>query len=501
MHPDPSASLWSDKTTPSLRGLDGRICPLCRRLFVKAANPAEIERCPDDMAALVEVRVFSESGEDPLLGLTVAGRFTVLSRLGAGSMGTVYRARQEGTARDVALKILRGERAYDASAKARFEREARANSLLASPYTVTVYDFGVAEDGSLFLAMELLEGESLGHRLRREGRLPVQEAVRFLREALMSLAEAHTKGIIHRDIKPDNLFLAKVPLTSVAPAGEICKVLDFGIAKLVRDEGGVDSLQTQAGTVFGTPRYMSPEQAQGKPLDARSDLYSLGIILYQMLCGRPPFEDEDAVLVMAQHIKAAPPSMSEIAPDAVIPPAIERVVTRTLSKDPSQRPASAEQFAELLDEALAVSAVDGSGVRRTMSSQSFAAGRSKTGLYVALGAGVFVLSSLVGWLLFGRDAAPREVVLAAPAASAALPDKNAAPAPTTSAAEVVLDLDIAGLPDADDDKVIKKHSGQKPLVEKPRGVTTKAAPAAETAAPAETTKPSKYGRFDLRQRR
>ncbi len=263
----------------------------------------------------MDVRAFTDAGDDGLLGLTVSGRFTVLSKLGAGSMGTVYRARQEGTHRDVALKILRGERAYDASAKARFEREARANSLLTSPYTVTVFDFGVAEDGSPFIAMELLEGESLGHRLRRENNLHPQEAVRFAREALMSLAEAHTKGIIHRDIKPDNLFLARIASQDQNSTVELCKVLDFGIAKLVREDGGIDSLQTQAGTVFGTPRYMSPEQAQGKTLDARSDLYSLAIILYQMLVGRPPFEDEDAVLVMARSHQVGPPLPGNLPPD------------------------------------------------------------------------------------------------------------------------------------------------------------------------------------------
>src|SRR5262249_18444174 len=151
----------------------------------------------------------------------------------------------------------------------------------ASPHTVTVFDFGeipdpsgdeLGADASLYLAMELLEGESLGHRLKRRGRLLVEEAARVARHALLSLAQAHEKGIIHRDLKPDNLFLVR----TIAPEpGEICKVLDFGIAKVKSEPSNVDALETQAGTVFGTPRYMSPEQAQGKPLDARSDLYTL----------------------------------------------------------------------------------------------------------------------------------------------------------------------------------------------------------------------------------
>jgi eukaryotic-like serine/threonine-protein kinase len=487
--PDPSASMWSDKTTPSLRGVEGVICTICRRLFpTPPPGATELARCPDDRAALVDVRAFTESGEDALLGLTVAGRFTVLARLGAGSMGTVYRARQEGTGRDVALKILRGERAYDASSKARFEREARANSVLASPYTVTVFDFGVAEDGSLFLAMEMLEGESLGHRLRREKRMSPREAVRFSREALLSLAEAHRKGIIHRDIKPDNLFLARAPADDGSNVSEICKVLDFGIAKVVRDEGGVDALQTQAGTVFGTPRFMSPEQAQGKPLDARSDLYSLGIILYQMLTGRPPFEDEDAVIVMAQHIKSPPPPMAEVAPDANVPPALEQVVLCALSKDPAHRPASAEQFVQMLEQALATIAVEGSGVRRTVLSP-LEMGRRRAGVFAATGAGVLVISGLVGWLVWGREPVQPTYAAEAPAASTVAAAAPSAPAVSAvPEAPPVPEISAASLPSADEPK--KKAS---PKAD--RGASG-SRPKAPPDAPAPTAKPSKYGRFE-----
>jgi serine/threonine-protein kinase len=300
-----------------------------------------------------------EADGDPFLGATVAGRFVIVGRLGAGSMGTVYRARQEAMGRDVAVKILRGDRAFDALAKARFAREARAMSLLASPHTVTVFDFGEIPDpsndelgggdASLYLAMELLEGESLGARLKRRGRLPVEDAVRIARHALLSLAEAHDKGIIHRDLKPDNLFLAR----NVTPDGsEICKVLDFGIAKVKSEPSNVDALETQAGTVFGTPRYMSPEQAQGKALDARSDLYTLGVLLYQMLVGRPPFVDDDAVVVMARHIKTIPVSPAEAAPEAGIGLALSALVMRTLAKDPADRPQSAQALLAELDRAM-----------------------------------------------------------------------------------------------------------------------------------------------------
>src|SRR5262245_13429475 len=163
---------------------------------------------------------FSRSDGDPFLGATVADRFVILGKLGAGSMGTVYRARQEPIGRDVAIKILRSDRAFDAHAKARFTREARAMSLLTSPHTVTVFDFGeipdqsdelVPDGASLYLAMELLVGQSLGERLKKRQKLPVEEAAWIARHALLSLAEAHEKGIVHRDLKPDNLFLTRGP--------------------------------------------------------------------------------------------------------------------------------------------------------------------------------------------------------------------------------------------------------------------------------------------------
>ncbi len=341
------------------------MCPHCRR---REPSPADatatptrlIPRCPHDGYALIPAECLAEADGDPFLGVTVADRFVITGRVGAGSMGTVYRARQEAVGRDVAVKILRADRAFDAQAKARFSREARAMSLLTSPHTVTVFDFGevpdphgdeLAEGGaSLYLAMEMLEGESLGARLKRTPRIEVTEAVRIAREALLSLEEAHEKGIIHRDLKPDNLFLTRGPGGDKA---EVCKVLDFGIAKIQSEQASVDALETQAGTVFGTPRYMSPEQAQGRSLDARSDLYSLGVLLYQMLVGHPPFVDEDAVVVMARHIKTVPAAPVIAAPDAAIGEALSRVVMSTLAKSPDARPESAAQLIADLDQALA----------------------------------------------------------------------------------------------------------------------------------------------------
>jgi serine/threonine-protein kinase len=428
-----------DSTVPPLGIAELRVCPRCR-----AAAPADASwsaSCPEHGLVYVDARALAESGHDPLLGVTLAGRFTVLSRIGSGSMGAVYRARQAAVGRDVALKIVRRDRAYDPETKTRFEREARAVSMLKSPHTVTAFDFGEAEDGSWFLALEMLEGETLGERLRREGRIEWREALRFAREALKSLAEAHAQGIIHRDLKPDNLFLARVH----DPAGEleVCKILDFGIAKWVREEEApVDQLQTLAGTVFGTPRYMSPEQAQGTQLDARSDLYSLGVLLFQMLTGRAPFVDDDAVVVMAKHIKNPPPTFAEAAPGCTVPESVEAVVRRALEKQAEHRPASAEQMLSELEQAATSTHAVESGVRPHIPAkeddlpESLRLAKRRTWVLAALLAAA--LSALVGLTLgIGRrtalvpSSATESTVLpitptVAPSSGSALPLENSA---------------------------------------------------------------------------
>ena len=329
------------------------VCPHCRATG-HTDRQDRLVRCANDGYVMVRPQALAAADGDPFLGLTVSKRFVILELLGAGSMATVYRARHEAMARDIALKVLRSDRLVDVHAAGRFQREAQAMSLLTSPHTATVFDFGEIRvdadptgtiNGSLFLAMELLEGESLGTRLKREGRINVADAVRFARYALHSLAEAHEKGVIHRDLKPDNLVIVASPTGE----GELCKVLDFGIAKVLRASDGVDALETQAGTVFGTPRYMSPEQAQGKPLDQRSDLYSLGVILYHMLAGQAPYTDRDAVVVMAHHIKTPPKPLAVVSPDLKLPPGLEALVMRSLSKEPSQRPQTAMVFLRALE--------------------------------------------------------------------------------------------------------------------------------------------------------
>lgn len=344
------------KTT--VRSLTGLICPRCRyHRPTPAERAAEVSFCPHDGLGLVAPGVLANADGDPFLGTMIAGRYVILGRIGAGSMGAVYRGRDVGRGKDAAVKVFRGDRGLFAQAAARLEREARVLSMLRSPHTVHVLEVGEIVHGgedalvwptvSRYLVMEMLEGEPLSSRLGRAGRLSMQEATRLATHALTSLAEAHALGIVHRDLKPDNLFI-----TRAEGGAEVGKLLDFGLADFERaPREGELAERGLVGWPIGTPRYMSPEQALGEPLDARSDLYAVGALLYHMLVGRPPFADREATRVMARHVHAAPVPPCEAAPDAGIPRAFSDLVTRALAKRPEDRPASAMGFIAAIEEA------------------------------------------------------------------------------------------------------------------------------------------------------
>jgi serine/threonine-protein kinase len=270
------------------------------------------------------------------------GRYRLKKRLAAGGMGEVWLAYHPGLKRDVAVKILKTEeQERSSSALSRFEREVRATAELNHPNTVRVYDYGATEDGLWYYVMELLEGETLAQHVTRLGALPPARAVHVVGQAARAIAEAHDHGIVHRDVKPENLFL-----TALGGEHDFVKVIDFGIAKV---SGTGWATMTGTGWVLGTPAYISPEVAIGEPADARSDVYALGAVLYFLLCGRPPFEADNVAGLLFAHVNHHPPPPSTVLGRS-IPPDVEAVVLRALEKDPARRYPSGAELALALAE-------------------------------------------------------------------------------------------------------------------------------------------------------
>ncbi len=269
------------------------------------------------------------------------GRYRLKVRIGSGGMGDVWMASDEDRKVDVAVKILSASASHAAGAVARFEREAKIAASLRSRHTVRVFDYGASDDGVRYLAMELLSGANLGELVASHGPMPVARAVHFAQQACESLDEAHRAGIVHRDIKPENLFV-----TTEAGESDVLKLLDFGIAKIASAEES-DATLTQAGWIGGTPAYMAPEVCAGAPAEPRSDLYSLGAVLYFLLTGAPPFTGDTAMAMMSAHMRetARPPSARCGDPACA---ALDAIVLRCLAKRPADRFASATELREAL---------------------------------------------------------------------------------------------------------------------------------------------------------
>ena len=317
-----------------------RVCPRCRTRF-----PTGERFCLNDSSMLVEEQDLAR------LGQTV-GNYRLDRILGRGGMGTVYAGEHVYIKKPVAVKVLHPQFARYPDAVNRFLREARAASSINHPNIVDVTDFGVLADGLVYFVMEFLEGKSLEDLIEKDGAVELHRSLNIINQITYALEAAHALGVIHRDLKPDNIMLLERPgrrdivrmvtgnagghwITERERSYDFVKVLDFGIAKILApDELGTDTLQ---GAVFGTPEYMSPEAARGDDVDIRTDVYSLGVILFDMICGRPPFEAEAGSEVLLKQINAPVPSPRAIAPQREITEGAERVVMRAMAKDPADR--------------------------------------------------------------------------------------------------------------------------------------------------------------------
>jgi eukaryotic-like serine/threonine-protein kinase len=275
---------------------------------------------------------------DPIVGSVLSDRYRIVRVIGQGGMGVVYEAEHIQLNKRVAIKMLLAKLAHDSEAVQRFQREALAVSQIGNPHIIAVTDIGATPDGRTFVVLELLVGSDLGKALQA-GPMQAQRAIAIMQQVLQGVAAAHAQGIVHRDLKPDNVFLVQ-NLNAAAPEEDFVKILDFGISKII--DGETNVRLTTTGNVIGTPLYMAPEQAMGADVDHRADLYSLGVMFYEMLAGRPPFDAPNYVALATMHLHQEPPKLSLFRPD--LPTWLVAVVHRALEKEPARRFGSAEDF-------------------------------------------------------------------------------------------------------------------------------------------------------------
>jgi serine/threonine protein kinase len=323
---------------------NSRRCPSCDRRF-----PAAFKVCPHDATPLED----APDDEDPMIGAVLGGSYEVIRMVGEGGMGRVYEARhQRLPTKRFAVKMLHPDMARQPDVVTRFQREAEASSVLSHPHIVDVYDVSSTPDGRPYIVAELLQGEELGDHLDRVQRMTASAAAHVVRQVCSALGAAHAAGIVHRDVKPENIFLLG--------DGAHVKVLDFGISKVGDNKDGL----TKTGTVMGTPDYMAPEQARGDKVDSRADIYATGAMLYRALTGKKPFEGRDPMATLTAVLTEEPPRPSEINPG--VPLSLELVIQRAMAKNPAERfQTMAELDAALLpfDEAAApLDVAPGSGV-------------------------------------------------------------------------------------------------------------------------------------------
>jgi tRNA A-37 threonylcarbamoyl transferase component Bud32 len=336
-------------------------------LVLPAAAPPPVAAAPPMSAAAAllattpaPVRPAVQSAEN-LIGRTLNHRYLIEDKIGEGGFGAVFRGKQIATGREVALKILHPHNSSDQTIIARFKREAEACSKLRDTHTVTTYDFDETEDGILFLAMELLRGRSLHHLQKSDGALPAERVLGILDQVAQSLGEAHANGIVHRDMKPENVFVESREIESATGTRteDHVKVLDFGIAKMMAGEKEVQAL-TAVGQTLGTLEFMSPEQLRGQTLDGRSDIYALGMMSYEMLTGVLPFQSaKSPIEIINFHMKQEPPPPSKLAaetkPGLKIPAAVDDIIVKMVAKKREDRFADTGELRAAIAKALAFS--------------------------------------------------------------------------------------------------------------------------------------------------
>lgn len=441
-------------------------------------------RCPHDGDTLSEITV-----DDPRAGEVLAGRYRLERRLDEGGMGVVYLAVQTSVGREVAVKLLHRERRRDQAALARFMREAHAVSRLESPHVVTLIDFGEAEGGELFLVMERLRGRTLQDALDGDAPLDPLACARVLDQIASALAEAHEQGIVHRDLKPANIFLVDAPGYT-----DFAKVLDFGVAALATGEGGPAGHLTESGAVPGTPRYLAPEAQSGGVVRPTADIWALGVIAYELLNGRRPFDGESVHDLRRAHALDDPAPWERRFDGEPAPAALRRLVERCLAKSPGLRPRDGQAFRDALREALAASDLQltdpGASASRvtprprpatgapvpTLSAPGLAPrGRSRRGLIVAIAA-YGALAAVVAVLAW--PSAPTPTSASAPVVQ---PDPVAASEPVSAPAPAPESVSV---PAPEPDSVPGP-------VSKPEAVSASAAPApVPVSAPAPAPEPA-----------
>jgi serine/threonine-protein kinase len=384
----------------------GAACPQCAR----ALPPGAAKVCVYCGALLPPPPVSGKAQgaglinrliRDPLLGQTVAGRFRIEELIGQGGMGKVYRARHLALDRLVCLKMLKPTLLRDPTVVGRFEREAMAASRLNHPNSIQVLDFGRNDaDGALYIVMEYVQGRDLRAVLRDEWPVPEERLCQIMAQVLAALGEAHAHNVVHRDLKPENVMLEQRRDQS-----DFVKVLDFGIAKIL--DSDLPPL-TRSDVVCGTPQYMAPEQATGGRLDGRSDLYAVGVMLYQLATGQLPFDGPNAMDVLTRQVHEVPVPPRKKQPNAPISAAMEALILRVLSKDPDLRPQSAEEFRQLL---LAIPARNDAARRRASPDATPSRGTLPRAAPEPLGPRRVSAPAWLWWSLAGAAAAATVVLL------------------------------------------------------------------------------------------